>query len=83
MNADYLETNFNATGPRGALRGEFAIITAYATTGEKWNDEQNDAADRLLESTLAQCGAIKVIAIDVPDSSSSGSEEIRRSKVPP
>lgn len=31
---------------------EFAIITAYATTGETWTDAQNIAADRQLEAEL-------------------------------
>jgi hypothetical protein len=32
----------------------FAIISAYATTGEKWSDAENEAADRALHAELRQ-----------------------------
>jgi hypothetical protein len=35
---------------------EFAIITAYATTGETWPDERNRAADLKLENELRETG---------------------------
>ncbi|HLF97008.1 MAG TPA: DUF3293 domain-containing protein [Methylococcaceae bacterium] len=31
---------------------EFAIVTAYATTGESWPEAENRAADRRLEAEL-------------------------------
>jgi hypothetical protein len=34
----------------------FAILTAYATTGETWTPEQNVAADRQLEAELRKDG---------------------------
>jgi len=34
----------------------FAILTAYATTGETWTPEQNVAADRQLEAELRKGG---------------------------
>jgi hypothetical protein len=34
----------------------FAILTAYATTGETWTPEQNVEADRKLETELRQGG---------------------------
>jgi N-acetylneuraminic acid mutarotase len=34
----------------------FAILTAYATTGETWTDEQNKDADQKLESELRKGG---------------------------
>jgi hypothetical protein len=34
----------------------FAILTAYATTGETWTPEQNIAADRQLEAELRKGG---------------------------
>ena len=34
----------------------FAILTAYATTGETWTDEQNKEADQKLETQLRKGG---------------------------
>jgi len=34
----------------------FAILTAYATTGETWTDEQNKDADQKLEAELRKAG---------------------------
>lgn len=49
--AFYKETNFEAvTWPD--MPNQFAIITAYATTGETWTDKQNTIADRKLKNTL-------------------------------
>lgn len=31
---------------------EFGMISAYATTGERWSDERNQAADQKLEAEL-------------------------------
>jgi len=35
---------------------DFAILTAYATTGETWTDEQNKDADQKLEAELRKAG---------------------------
>ena len=35
---------------------DFAILTAYATTGENWTTEQNETADRKLEAELRKGG---------------------------
>ena len=35
---------------------DFAILTAYATTGETWTDEQNKDADQKLEAELRKGG---------------------------
>ncbi len=52
MQAAYAETHFQQAEHGGDWPEEFAIITAYATTGEKWTAAENDAADRALEADL-------------------------------
>lgn len=47
----YKETHFSANSWQNAP-AEFAIITAYATTGETWTDEENVDANRRLQNTL-------------------------------
>lgn len=47
----YKETQFSAPDWKDAP-DQFAIITAYATTGEDWTDKQNSVADRKLKNTL-------------------------------
>ena len=49
MNPIYLETRFKRDGENDpafdeleSLHSEFAIITAYATTGEHWSDARNN-----------------------------------------
>lgn len=55
MHPAYLETRFRAAAID--LRPqEFAIITAYATTGETWTQEKNEAADRQLSEELRERG---------------------------
>lgn len=49
--AFYKETHFRADH-WADMPDEFAIITAYATTGETWTDKQNTIADRKLKNTL-------------------------------
>lgn len=48
----YFATYFRQSSPGSDWPEEFAVITAYATTGETWTDEQNAAADRALEAEL-------------------------------
>jgi type I restriction system adenine methylase HsdM len=52
MYPEYAETHFQPLEPWEDCPDEFAIITAYATTGEKWTAAQNEAADRKLEARL-------------------------------
>ena len=52
----YFETCFRQEESFSDWPDEFAIITAYATTGETWTDEQNEAADRALEADLRKTG---------------------------
>lgn len=50
----YRETHFRLAEHADEWPREFAIITAYATTGEKWSDAENEAADRALHAELCQ-----------------------------
>ena len=57
MNPIYLETHFKRNGENDPafdelenLPSEFAIITAYATTGEHWSDARNNEADKQLKT---------------------------------
>ena len=52
----YFETRFRQHFSETEWPPEFAIITAYATTGESWTDERNAVADRSLESELQNAG---------------------------
>ena len=59
MNPIYLETRFKRdleNDPKfdmfEILPDEFAIITAYATTGEQWEDIKNHEADEQLKAYL-------------------------------
>jgi hypothetical protein len=52
----YFETCFRQEESFSDWPEDFAIITAYATTGETWTDEQNEAADRALEADLRKTG---------------------------
>lgn len=52
MHPAYFETHFDAHGFTGPWPREFVIITAYATTGEEWSQNENETASRLLEREL-------------------------------
>jgi hypothetical protein len=54
MPAAYWETHFRLAEDVDEWPQEFAIITGYATTGEKWSDAENEAADRALHAELCQ-----------------------------
>lgn len=56
MNPVYLETHFECLDELDDWPVEFAIITAYATTGENWPDAKNKAADQQLEADLRKQG---------------------------
>ena len=53
MHPAYFEVRFRQDGTDGGWPDEFAVITAYATTGEAWSDERNRAADRELGEYLS------------------------------
>ena len=59
MNPIYLDTRFKRDGENDptfneleSIPIEFAIITAYATTGEHWSDAANNEADKQLKTYL-------------------------------
>ena len=52
INPIYLNTYFLVEDEISDWPDKFAIITAYATTGEDWSDQQNKAADSALEEKL-------------------------------
>jgi len=52
MNAIYFETHFRTGEPVEDWPAEFAIITAYATTGENWPLERNEHEDAKLQAEL-------------------------------
>ncbi|CAH9018923.1 DUF3293 domain-containing protein [Candidatus Nitrosacidococcus sp. I8] len=52
MNPVYSETHFKTPFYITNWANEFAIITAYATTGEIWTKERNNRADKNLWSEL-------------------------------
>jgi hypothetical protein len=56
FSAHYLETHFRQEQPFSNWPEGFAIITAFATTGETWTAERNEAADRALEGELQPSG---------------------------
>jgi hypothetical protein len=53
---DYKSTIFEYQDFSADWPKDFAILTAYATTGETWTPEQNVEADRQLETELRQGG---------------------------
>ena len=52
----YFESQFHIDARSLQFPERFAIITAYATTGETWTVEENEAADRALAEDLARSG---------------------------
>lgn len=59
MNPVYFETHFRTPAPLPDWPPEFVIVTAYATTGERWTSAANKAADRRLTEELQQLGIWK------------------------
>lgn len=52
----YARTRFALEAPIARWPTAFALITGYATTGETWPPERNEAADRALSAELrARC----------------------------
>jgi hypothetical protein len=56
MHPEYFETHFDSAGYDGPWPRQFAIITGYATTGEKWTLEANARADFELHAELVRRG---------------------------
>ena len=50
----YFAVRFRIDGQTPTWPEHFAIVTAYATTGEQWTPEHNRAADVLLAARLVQ-----------------------------
>ncbi len=50
----YGDTHFRLAELTDEWPREFAIITGYATTGDKWSDAENETADRALHAVLCQ-----------------------------
>jgi hypothetical protein len=57
MRPEYWDTHFRVCEPAISWPTAFAIVTAYATTGQKWTDEQNEAADVTLQRELRKLGS--------------------------
>lgn len=56
MNPIYFDTHFQT--PVEVCPDSFAIITAYATTGQAWTEEENEAADQALQQFLKANGSL-------------------------
>ncbi len=56
MHPEYFKTRFRVERDVSAWPEGFAIISAFATTGQQWTDAENDAADRRLENELRYAG---------------------------
>ena len=56
VNPIYFATHFRTLAPIPDWPPEFVIVTAYATTGERWTSAENEAADRRLSAELQRLG---------------------------
>lgn len=54
MHPSYFETRFRVDALPDAWPESFAIVTAYATTGERWSDAANAAANRRLSDRIVR-----------------------------
>jgi hypothetical protein len=52
MHPAYLETRFWVSRLPSRWPDRFAVITGFATTGEIWSEEKNQAADSALQAEL-------------------------------
>lgn len=57
MIAEYFETRFRSESRYESWPDEFAIITAYATTGHTWSPDRNIEADKRLKDHLLASSA--------------------------
>jgi hypothetical protein len=51
---EYFEVRFEVPDPPTEWPGEFGIVTGYATTGEVWPAEKNQAADQALRKVIEE-----------------------------
>jgi hypothetical protein len=56
MHPAYFETRFRPSEPVSDWPAEFVILSAYATTGQAWTPQENEAADHRLEMELRERG---------------------------
>lgn len=56
MHPEYFRVRFKIENAVSEWPENFAIITAFATTGETWGELQNAEADRELTDVLRKCG---------------------------
>ena len=56
INPLYLSTFLDVGADWSEQSEEFAIVSGYATTGEKWSAERNQQADELLYQRLVEKG---------------------------
>jgi hypothetical protein len=57
LDPNYFETHFRTPAPIPDWPPEFVIITAHATTGQRWTTAENESADRRLTEELQRRGA--------------------------
>ena len=58
MNKVYLKTHFQSNLGQSDLPESFSIITAYATTGETWTEQENINANAKLKAKLISLGVL-------------------------
>lgn len=56
LHTAYFQVRFRIDGPEPLWPERFAIITAYATTGETWTEARNREADDRLHKELLERG---------------------------
>jgi uncharacterized protein with GYD domain len=52
----YFTTRFRVEPLPPSWPASFVIVTAYATTGEQWSEEENERADAILRRRLGELG---------------------------
>jgi len=63
MHPAYFDTRFRGDQRVDSWPDDFVIISAYATTGAQWTEEENALADQQLEVTLrTRCADVRRIA---------------------
>lgn len=68
MHSEYFNVRFRSDNIVSDWPEEFVIITAHATTGEKWTDDENESAGRELEDVLkSKCNWVEGVTGFSPD----------------